>query len=80
MSFIKFWNKLRYWQRGAMIGFVLCIMFVFLFSLWINFVSFKSAEPVSFWAAFIILFAVYVIPATIAGLNIGWMIGKFIKK
>lgn len=66
-----FWNKLKYWQRGAIIGFILSFVFVFLFSLYVNSISIESPEPITFGQAFVIMFAVYVIPATIAGSIIG---------
>jgi polyferredoxin len=74
----EIWNNLKYWQRGGIVAFIITVMLIFLFSLWADHIT--SAEPVSFKLAFIIMFTVYVIPATVAGFIVGWVIGKFVKK
>lgn len=73
-------NKLKHWQKGALLGFNILTIIVILFSLWIDFLSSKSSDPhIPFYLGFIIMFMVYVIPGTIIGGIIGFLIDKYRK-
>ena len=77
MNIKEKWNRLKHWQKGALLGFSILTIIVMLFSLWVDFVSSKSPDPhIPFYLGFIIMFIVYVIPGTIIGGVIGYFINR----
>lgn len=74
------WTKLKYWQKTASITLITTSILDLILSIWLDFGPLGRGMEVPFYLLFIWMFILYVIPATVVGGFIGFLINMYKKK